>query len=152
MTCVSSDGSERRAIWPHGEIGTRGKFKPCLLFPVQIRVGLPPARSSRELVCRAKRFDKSERRLAAGQTALICRYGEIRLDTSNLRFDGSDTIWVRIPVAVPGFLSFGMLFSAGTFYLILVIPGSFDMMPRSISYRKQQGFVSRVFMQRSYNG
>ena len=30
--------------------------------------------------------------------------------------------------------------------------GSFDTMLRSISYRKQQGFVSRVYMQRSYNG
>ena len=99
-----------------------------------------------------KRFGKSERRLTAGQTALICRYGEIRLDTSNLRFDGSNTIWVRIPVAVPGFLSFLVCYSAGTFYLILVIPGSFETMLRSISYRKQQGFVSRVSMQRSYNG
>lgn len=43
---------------------------------------------------------KSERRLTAGQTAFISRYGEIRLDTSNLRFDDGDIIWVRIPVAV----------------------------------------------------
>lgn len=51
----------------------------------------------------------------------------------------------RVPV-------FFECYSAGTFYLILVIPGSFNTMLRSISYRKQQGFVSRVSMQRSYNG
>ena len=42
---------------------------------VQVPSETPPARLSRELVCRAKRFDKSERRLAAGQTALICYRG-----------------------------------------------------------------------------
>ena len=42
--------------------------------------------------------------------------------------------------------------SESIFYLILVIPSSFDMTVRSISYRKQQGFVSWAYMQRSYNG
>ena len=112
-----------RFIWGYGGIGRRAGFKfQFLRVRVRVPLSLPPARSSRELVCRAKRFDKSERRLAAGQTALICRYGEIRLDTSNLRFDGSNIIWVRIPVAVPGFLSFGMIFQRGPFTSFLLFP------------------------------
>lgn len=55
-----------------------------------------------------------------------------------MRVDGSSpSNRTRVPV-------FLVCYSAGTFYLILVIPGSFDTMLRSISYRKQQGFVSRV--------
>lgn len=152
MTCVSSGGSERRAYMFRCWNRQTGESQKLL----RKHVGSSPIRNTTGSIESgaywAKRFGKSERRLTAGQTALICRYGEIRLDTSNLGFDGSNTIWVRIPVAVPGFLSFLVCYSAGTFYLILVIPGSFDTMLRSISYRKQQGFVSRVYMQRSYNG
>lgn len=55
-----------------------------------------------------------------------------------MRVDGSSpSNRTRVPV----FLG---CYSAGTFYLILVIPGSFNTMLRSISYRKQQGFVSRA--------
>lgn len=126
MTCASSGGSERRAI--HAQVMELGRHEApkqlCVKYRVRFRIPpwAPPARLSRELVCRAKRFDKSKRRLTAGQTALICRYGEIRLDTSNLRFDGSNTIWVRIPVAVPWFLSFCKIIQQGPFTSFLLFP------------------------------
>lgn len=58
-----------------------------------------------ELVCRAKRFDKSERRLAAGQTALICYRGG-KPDTEVLKISAGDCVPVGIGSVAPGFLSF----------------------------------------------
>lgn len=121
MTCVSSGGSERRAYMAPWRNWHTRQVQTLLIVPGSNPGGATTG-SIESGAYWVKRFGKSERRLTAGQTALICRYGEIRLDTSNLRFDGSNTIWVRIPVAVPGFLSFCKIIQRGPFTSFLLFP------------------------------
>lgn len=121
MTCASSGGSERRAYMAPWRNWHTRQVQTLLIIPGSNPGGATTG-SIESGAYWVKRFGKSERRLTAGQTALICRYGEIRLDTSNLRFDGSDTIWVRIPVAVPGFLSFWYVIQQGPFTSFLLFP------------------------------
>ena len=101
MTCASSGGSERRAMSLGAEIGKQGSLKNfCESLWVRLPSEIPPARSSRELVCRAKRFGKSERRLTAGQTALICYRGG-KPDTEVLKTFAGDCVPVGIGSVAP---------------------------------------------------
>lgn len=143
----------RRSAWNDGLLGSNPTCSTNLvlgrIFSGQIRPRLceipPPCGECQIFPCQLFSA-RSKGCNWPCKPSILCDCSSVGRAAGWMRVDGSSpSNRTRVPV----FLG---CYSTGTFHLILVIPGSFDMMLRSISYRKQQGFVSRVYMQRSYNG
>lgn len=121
MTCVSSGGSERRAYmfrcW-NRQTGESQKLLRKLVGPTPIRDTTGSIESGAYWV---KRFGKSERRLTAGQTALICYRGG-KPDTEVLKTFAGDCVPVGIGSVAPGFLSFWYVIQQGPFTSFLLFP------------------------------